>query len=543
MRRLFFLFSALVPLAILLTSHFVSPHALWALIPVSPLLALGFYDVFQKKHAIRRNFPLLGHVRYLAEKVRPEIQQYFIEQAEEGRPFSRNIRSVVYQRAKKQLATRPFGTQLDVYEQGYEFVNHSLQPLHCDPRELRVLVGGRDCKKPYSASILNISAMSYGSLSSNAIRALNGGAHLGAFAHNTGEGGLSPHHEAGGGDIIWEIGTGYFGCRDEQGRFSAEAFREKATRDQVKMIEIKLSQGAKPGHGGILPAKKVTSEIAAIRGIPMGKDCVSPPGHSAFSSPLEMVRWIQQLRDLSGGKPIGIKLCVGKRREFLALMKAVHETGIAPDYIVVDGGEGGTGAAPMEFSDHVGTPLNEGLVFVHNSLVGINRRKDVKVFVAGRITTGFDMIAKMSMGADVCYSARGMMLALGCIQALQCNQNTCPTGVATNDPHLMVGLDITDKRVRVKNFHEQTVESVAELLGAMGLKHSQELRPWHLMHRIGAFEIKHYGELFDYIAPGALLGKDLPPAFARAWKMASSDSWLAIDDRATQGSFGYRAAA
>ncbi len=539
MRREFIAASIIVPICTAILAHFFFPDLWSAFALLLPVFGLGWADILQKKQTIRRNFPVLGRFRYLAELVRPEIQQYFVESDEDGKPFSRNNRSVVYARAKKELATKPFGTMLDVYQQGYEFINHSLAPVHCDPEALRITIGGPSCKKPYRASILNISAMSYGALSANAIQSLNGGAQLGGFAHNTGEGGLSPHHLAPGGDIIWEIGTGYFSCRDASGKFDPEKFRERAVHPNVKMIEIKLSQGAKPGHGGVLPAKKITPEISAIRGIPMGKDCLSPPGHSVFSSPRGLLEWVRQLRDLSGGKPVGFKLCIGKRREFLAVVKAMHETKILPDYIVVDGGEGGTGAAPSEFSDHMGCPLNEALVLVHNALVGIDVRKHVRVLVAGRITTGFDIISKIAMGADACYSARGMMMALGCIQALRCNTNHCPTGVATNDIALMKGLDVKDKKVRVRNFHEQTIESVAELLGAMGLKHSMQLRPWHLMHRIGPFDIKHYGELFDYLEPGELLSNP-PPSFKRAWEMATSDAWDAAEDLRAKGSFGYR---
>ena len=541
MRREFIAGSIIVPFVTAILAATLFP-ALWsAFVVIAPLFVLGWYDIFQTGHTIRRNFPIFGRFRYLAELIRPEIQQYFVESDEDGRPFSRNSRSVVYARAKKELATKPFGTMLDVYQQGYEFINHSLAPVHCDPEALRITIGGPACKHPYRASIFNISAMSYGALSQNAILALNGGAKLGGFAHNTGEGGLSPHHLAPGGDIIWEIGTGYFSCRDDQGRFSPEKFKEKAVHPNVKMIEIKLSQGAKPGHGGVLPAKKITPEISAIRGIPMGKDCLSPPGHTAFSSPRGLLQWVQQLRELSGGKPVGFKLCVGKRREFLAVVKAMHETKILPDYIVVDGGEGGTGAAPAEFSDHMGCPLNEALVLVHNALVGIDVRKHVRVLVSGRITTGFDIIAKIAMGADACYAARAMMMALGCIQALRCNSNHCPTGVATNDETLMKGLVVSDKRVRVRNFHEETIHSVAELLGAMGLTHTMQLRPWHLMHRVGPFDIRHYGELFHYLEPGELLGNP-PPSFKRAWEMAAADAWDAAEDLKAKGSFGYRSA-
>jgi glutamate synthase domain-containing protein 2 len=491
----------------------------------SPILLLGLFDMFQKKHTLLRNFPVLGHFRYILESIRPEIHQYFVETDRGGRPFSRDQRAIVYQRAKKQLDTRPFGTQINVYETGYEWVNHSITPLHLDNEEMRCLIGGPNCLKPYNASILNISAMSYGALSSNAIQALNKGAKKGNFAHNTGEGSISPHHLKNHGDLIWQIGTGYFGCRTEDGNFNPDLFKEKSLCEEVKMIEIKISQGAKPGHGGILPAIKNTKEIAAIRHVPQGTEVLSPGFHTTFSTPIELCLFIQKLRDLSGGKPIGIKLCIGKRREFLAICKAMVKTGIAPDYICVDGGEGGTGAAPLEFQNHIGCPLREALVFVHNALVGFALRKNTRLIVGGRIITGFDIISHISSGADMCYSARGMMMALGCIQALQCNSNICPTGVATHDKELVKGLVIGDKAERVHQFHKQTLFSVKEILGSMGIKHTNELRPWHLMRRIGPFEIKHYGELFEYLEEGALLQDSLPKNWARACKSAHAESF------------------
>ncbi|MCB0350970.1 MAG: FMN-binding glutamate synthase family protein, partial [Bdellovibrionales bacterium] len=375
----------------------------------------------------------------------------------------------------------------------------------------------------------NIGAMSFGALSSRAIRALSGGAQDGQFAHNTGEGGLSPYHLEGGGDLIWQIGTGYFSARTPDGRFSEEEFSKRAVLPNVKMIEIKLSQGAKPGHGGILPAAKITKEISEIRGVPMGQDVLSPPSHSAFSTPTEMMNFVKKLRDLSGGKPVGIKLCVGKRREFLAICKAMVKTGISPDYIAVDGGEGGTGAAPLEFSNHMGTPGVEGLIFVHNALVGFGLREDIKVIAASKITTGFGVIKRLALGADAVYASRAFMLSLGCIQALRCNSNHCPAGVATQNPQLVAGLVVTEKRKRVKTYHEQTMVSVAELLGAMGLKSSVELRPWHMMRRVSSFEVKHYGEIYEYINKGSLLGSDLPSSFSRATRMASADTFSAVE--------------
>ncbi len=525
MRRLFLLFVALVVcIAILGFARF--PALLWSLIVLVPLVILGFSDYFQTKRAILRNFPILGHGRYLLEKIRPEIYQYFVESDIEGVPFDRDARSLVYQRAKNVRDTVPFGTKEDVYEVGYEWVNHSLAPLHLDMEDLRRTIGGPACKQPYSASIFNISAMSYGSLSKQAVVALSKGAAQGNFAHNTGEGGLSPYHLEGGADIIWQIGTGYFGCRTLDGDFDPELFRKNASHKQVKMVEVKLSQGAKPGHGGILPATKVNPEIAAIRNVPLGKDVISPPGHTAFSTPKGLLEFVQQLRDLTGGKPIGFKLCVGKRREFLAICKAMVETGILPDFITVDGGEGGTGAAPLEFSNRVGTPLVEGLIFVHNALVGFGVRKDITVIVSGKVSSGFHMLKRLALGADVCLSARAMMMALGCIQALKCNTNHCPVGITTHDPQLTAGLVVSDKSARVANYHKETVQSLSELMGAMGIESPDDLRPWHLMRRVSPTEIRHYGEIYEYLNEGDLLDADaLPESYARAWAAASAESF------------------
>ncbi|MBY0472327.1 FMN-binding glutamate synthase family protein [bacterium] len=501
------------------------PKVLWALIFFGPLMAIGLKDYFQKKHTILRNFPIIGHGRYFLEMIRPEINQYFIESNSDGVPFSREQRSVVYQRAKRELDTLPFGTQKDVYEVGYEWVNHSIAPKHLTNDDMRVRIGGPDCEKPYSASLFNISAMSYGALNKNAVEALNQGAKKGGFYHNSGEGSVTPYHLKHGGDVVWQIGTGYFGCRTMNGKFSEERFRETAVHPHIKMIEIKISQGAKPGHGGILPAAKVTREIAEIRGVPMGKDVVSPPGHSAFSTPIELLEFVAKLRKLSGGKPVGFKLCVGKRREFLAICKAMNETKITPDFITVDGGEGGTGAAPLEFSNSVGCPLREGLIFVHNCLVGFNVRNQVKVIASGKVMTGFDILAKLAMGADLCNSARGMLLALGCIQALRCNSNTCPTGITTNDRNLMAGLHIPTKAERVANFQIETIKSLKDMVGVMGLSKTTEVRPWHLMRRISHNEIRHYGEIYDFIEPGSLLGSSLPKTFERAWHEAQARSF------------------
>ncbi len=509
----------------IIAAAFLGWQAFWPWVVLGPLVVMGIGDMTQKKQAIRRNYPVLGHMRYFLELIRPEIYQYFIENDTEGVPFDRENRSLIYQRAKTARDTTPFGTKLDVYAPGYEWVNHSLLARHIDAGEMRVTVGGPDCKHPYSMSLLNISAMSFGSLSMNAILALSGGAKLGKFAHNTGEGGLSPYHLQGGGDLIWQVGTGYFSCRDEKGNFSPAKFADRAALPNVKMIEIKLSQGAKPGHGGILPAAKVTAEIAAIRGVPMGKDVLSPPTHSTFSTPIGLLEFVKQLRDLSGGKPIGFKLCVGKRREFLAICKAMVKTGITPDFITVDGGEGGTGAAPLEFSNHIGAPLVEGLIFVHNALVGYSLRKNIRILASGKASSGFSMLKRLAIGADVVMSARAMMMSIGCIQALKCNSNHCPVGVATQEKHLMAGLDPTDKANRAASFHKQTINSLAEMIGALGLDSAQQLRPWHLMHRISSNETRHYGELYHFLKNGELLAETLPPDYARACDSASAETF------------------
>ena len=501
----------------------VAWHPAWLLLlAVLPVVFLGSYDMLQTKHAIRRNFPFLGRVRYWFEAIRPEMQQYFVESNSSGRPFSRELRSLVYRRAKNVTDTIPFGTEVDVYGIGYQWMNHSLCALEPSNEPPRVRIGGPFCKQPYDAAVLNVSAMSYGALSRNAILALNRGAKLGGFYHNTGEGGLSPYHYEGEGDLCWQIGTGYFGCRDDSGNFEPKRFSEKAKNPQIKLIEIKLSQGAKPGHGGILPAKKVTLEIAKIRHVSMGQDVISPPTHRAFSTPIGLCQFIAQLRELSEGKPVGFKLCLGKRREFLAICKAMVESGIYPDFITVDGGEGGTGAAPLEFSNVLGTPLDEALVFVHNALVGVGLRQQIKVICSGRVVTGFDLAHKIAIGADLCNSARAMMFALGCIQAQKCNTNECPTGVATQDPGLVAGLVVSDKAVRVRNYQHNTVHAFVELLAASGMREPAELRPWHILRRISPTEVRHYGEMYEYLKDRQLLAEPVPKSFARAWRAASA---------------------
>ncbi len=524
MRKLFFPVVAVIVVGGIVLLGF-SPQTIFFWLLLGLLIALGVYDYFQTRHAILRNFPVLGHMRYLLELIRPEIFQYFIESDTDGVPFDREQRTVVYQRAKDVRDTVPFGTKEPIYGVGYEWVNHSLAPCQHEPTNMRVMVGGPDCAQPYSASLFNISAMSFGALSKNAILALSGGAKLGGFAHNTGEGGISPYHIAGAGDLIWQIGTGYFGCRSKDGVFDPELFATHAAHSNVKMIEVKLSQGAKPGHGGILPAAKVTEEIARIRNVPLGKDVMSPPGHASFTTPIGLLEFLATLREKSGGKPVGFKLCVGKRREFLAICKAMRVTGITPDFISVDGGEGGTGAAPLEFTNHIGTPLVEGLIFIQNALVGFGVRDRVRVIASGRVTSGFGILKLLALGADACYSARGMMMALGCIQALKCNSNHCPVGVATQNGSLMAGLVVEDKKHRVASFHRHTIESFSEILGAMGLEHPEDLRPWHVMRRISATEVRHYGEVHEFLNAGDLLDQPLPESFARAWNAASPDTF------------------
>ena len=479
---------------------------LWSLIIFGPLILLGFSDILQKKHAIKKNFPVIGHGRYLLEKIRPEIMQYFVETDTEGAPINRMFRSLIYQRAKKVNDTTPFGTQMDVYRAGYEWLDHSLYAInHNDVNpHPRVIVGGSDCLKPYDASLLNISAMSFGSLSKNAVLALNKGAKKGKFAHNTGEGGISPYHLEPGGDLIWQIGTGYFGCRTHQGNFCVDTFAKKATLETVKMIEIKLSQGAKPGHGGILPAGKNTEEIAKIRDVKPYTDVNSPPSHSAFSSPEGLMNFVKLLRQKSGAKPIGFKLCVGKKQEFIDICKAMISTGITPDFITVDGGEGGTGAAPIEFSNSMGMPLRDGLSFVYNTLVGFNLKKDIKIIASGKIFTSFHVARVLALGADMVNSARGMMLAIGCIQARECNNNTCPVGVATQNHSLMKGLDVDDKSERVYNFHHSTLHNFSELIAAAGIVNPEDLNRSHINRRISMNTVLKYDEIYPYIEMGSL---------------------------------------
>lgn len=528
MRNEFKIFTILC-IVTLIALYFYAPTTLfWVLtIILLPILLLGWIDMFQVKHTIVRNFPILGRLRYVMEDLRPKIYQYFVESDIDGRPFSRVYRSVVYQRAKLETDTSPFGTQLDVYEEGYEWINHSIAALdaHKLNPDPRVLIGSSQCSQPYSCSLFNVSAMSFGSLSKNAVLALNGGAKIGGFAHNTGEGGLSPYHTELGGDVIWQIGTGYFGARSKDGKFSPEVYAANAKHSSVKMIELKLSQGAKPGHGGILPAKKNTPEIAKIRNVNPGEAVLSPPFHSAFNTPVEMMQFIGQLRELSGGKPVGFKLCVGLKSEFISICKAICKTGIYPDFISVDGGEGGTGAAPIEFANSVGMPAREGLAFVYDTLVGFGLKDQIKILASGKVVTSFDIFKAMALGADACYSARAMMMALGCIQALECNRNSCPTGIATQNPELVEGLVVSDKKVRVANYHNETIKAFVELLAATGLKDASEIQRHHVNRRISFHQIRAYDEFYPVLEKGVLLHPPFPQDYRKDMERSSVDKF------------------
>lgn len=489
------------------------------------LTGLGLRDTQQTRHSVLRNYPVIGHLRFLLEFIRPEMRQYFIESDNEAAPFSRQQRSLVYQRAKGEPDKRPFGTQMDVGAVGYEWINHSLTPTTLPTHDFRVTIGA-DRAQPYSASVFNISAMSFGALSANAILALNEGARRGGFAHDTGEGSISRHHRQMGGDLIWEIGSGYFGCRNADGSFDEQRFAQSANEPQVKLIELKLSQGAKPGHGGVLPGPKVTLEIAEARGVEPWVDCVSPARHGAFATPIEMLQFIERLRALSGGKPVGFKLCIGHPWEWFAIAKAMLETGLLPDFVVVDGAEGGTGAAPLEFTDHVGAPLQEGLLLVHNTLVGLNLRARIRIGCAGKVISAFDIARMHALGADWCNAARGFMFALGCIQAQNCHTGHCPTGVTTQDPLRQKALVVPAKAERVFNFHQQTLHALKELVQAAGLTHPSEITAAHIVRRTSDHGVKLLANLLPFVAPGALLAGEMPhQVFRTYWPMAQAGSF------------------
>ncbi len=511
----------------------------WAVLLFTTLVAIGVYDVRQNKRSILRNYPIIGHLRFMLEFIRPEMRQYFIESDAEATPFSRSQRSLVYQRAKGDSDKRPFGTQLDVHAEGYEWMNHSVAPSKVASHDFRVWIGGAPgsvlegvsgCTQPYHASIFNISAMSFGALSANAILALNAGAKRGGFAHDTGEGSISAHHRVHGGDLIWEVASGYFGCRNDDGTFNADKFAQNARDPQVKMIELKLSQGAKPGHGGMLPGPKVTLEIATARGIPVGVDCISPASHSAFSTPIEMMQFIAKLRTLSGGKPTGFKLCIGHPWEWFAMVKAMLSTGITPDFIVVDGAEGGTGAAPLEFTDHVGSPVQEGLLLVHNTLRGVGLRDRIKIGCAGKVVSAFDITRLMALGADWCNSARGFMFALGCLQAQTCHTGHCPTGVTTQDPIRQKALVVPDKAERVFNFHQMTLHALQEMVQAAGVSHPSEITAHHIVRRGTDQRVRSLAQaILTQLPDRALLASDLqalPIIYRQTWPQAAAESFL-----------------
>ncbi len=496
----------------------------WFIALLIPIFLLGVYDLIQKKHTILRNFPVLGHVRFFLEFLRPEIQQYFIASDEEELPFNRESRSLIYERAKNTRDTIPFGTERDISSVGYTWALHSVLPKHASEVEPRIMIGGDDCLQPYNASRLNISGMSFGALSGKAIMAMNKGAKIGGFAQNTGEGGISSYHLQGG-DIVFQLGTAYFGCRNAEGHFDDNEFAIESNRKEVKMIEIKLSQGAKPSHGGILPAAKLTEEIAQVRKVPMGQDVLSPIAHTAFDSPITLLYFIKKLRNLSNGKPIGFKLCVGRHDEFLAICKAMLQTKILPDFITVDGAEGGTGAAPIEYANFIGTPLEAGLVFVHNALIGVNLRDKIRIICSGKVTNGFDLVTNIALGADICNAARAMMMASGCLQTKQCNANTCPTGVATQNKRLQYGLVVDEKKYRVANFHKNTLKSFLEMVGALGLSNPSDLKPSHIMRRVSVEEVKTFDKIYVYLSPGQFLGPNIPENYKSCWEMANPEKF------------------
>lgn len=497
----------------------------WLAIIPGLLVLLGVWDLLQTRHSILRNYPIIGHMRFMLEDAGPEVHQYLVENDTGGRPFDRDTRSLIYQRAKSVPDEKPFGTELDVYAEGYTFMMHSVapRPVPDDPEaSMRVTVGGDECAHPYSASVLNISAMSFGALGQAAVRAMNTGAKMGGFAHDTGEGGLSKYHLENGGDIIWQVGTGYFGCRTPDGNFDPDLFATNAAHEQVKMIELKVSQGAKPGHGGILPGAKVTEEIAEARLVPAGQDVFSPTYHKAFSTPLEMMAFIAELRRLSNGKPVGFKICIGNPIEFMAIVKAMLESGTYPDFIVVDGGEGGTGAAPLEFSDSLGAPLLEGLMLVENTLVGAGIRDRIRIGASGKLVSASAIAQAMALGADWCNSARGFMFAVGCIQSQRCHTNRCPVGVTTQDKRLQRALVVPDKAQRVHQFHHNTVHALAELVAAMGLDHPSALTPHHVVKRVSPRRAMTYGEIYHFLTPGQFLAGTVRPRFQQMWDVADS---------------------
>ncbi len=522
---------ALVPLGAILASllfvalAFVSLWWLAGLVVTVPVVALGAYDALQTRWTLTRNYPVAARIRWLFYDLRPYLRAYVIEGDLEGKPYSVEARNLVYARARGEIDVHPFGTELDTDSDEYEWLSHSIEPSDFAERHSRITIGGEQCSKAYSASVLNISAMSFGALSANAIEALNLAARDGGFYHDTGEGGISPYHLKHGGDLVWEIGSGYFGCRNSDGTFDEGLFAENATRDVVKMTEIKLSQGAKPGHGGVLPGRKVTAEIAQARKVRAGEDCVSPRAHSAFSTPVEMLEFAASMRELSGGKPVGIKLCVGQIHEVLAIMKAMIKSGILVDFIVVDGGEGGTGAAPLELSNHVGMPLTEGLITVRNALVGTGLRDKVKLAASGKVFSAAGLARNFAIGADWCNAARAFMFSIGCIQAQRCHTDTCPTGITTQDPRRQRGLVPEVHAARAARFHAKTLEALSVIVAAAGLDHPRDLMPHHLVHRVGSASARRIDHIYPFLAKNALIDAPDETPYAEWWHAADPDSF------------------
>ncbi|MDT5318131.1 MAG: hypothetical protein QOD88_653 [Mycobacterium sp.] len=513
---------ALLPLAVMGPWGWRIP-----IVVVAVVAAVGIYDLVQRKHSVLRNYPVLGHMRFALEALRPEIQQYFIERNFDGRPFDRDVRSLIYERAKGTAAELAFGTERDIDEVGYEYLVHSAAAVDPPDEPFRVRVGGPDCARPYDMALMNVSAMSFGALSANALRALNNGARKGRFAHDTGEGGLTPYH-LGGADVIWEIGSGYFGARTEDGAFDPDQFADKAAHDLVKCISVKLSQGAKPGIGGVLPAAKVSKEIARYRGVPVGEKCVSPAAHSAFHTPRELIMFVARLRELAGGKPVGFKLCVGSRVDVLAVCKAMLAEGVTPDFIIIDGAEGGTAAAPLEYEDNIGLPLTDGLMTVHNALVGAGLRDKIRIGASGKVASGNDIIKRLIQGADYTNSARSMMMAAGCIQSQRCHTNHCPVGVATQDPYRARALDVADKSERVYRYQQATVAQAMRMMGSMGVSDPSMLNPHMLRKRVSPTEQRSYAELYEWLAPGELLNH-APATWRSDWDVANPDSFSPAD--------------
>ncbi|MGC1182375.1 FMN-binding glutamate synthase family protein [Legionella sp.] len=525
-QKQFYLISLFICLA-LLGLTFIWPNSAYFYMVVIPIFILGVVDTFSQNN-ILYNYPVIGHIRFLMEFISPEIRQYFLEDDKSGRPYNREQRDLIKNRAQNRNGIHPFGTEQDIKVEGYNFTLHSMAVKSVPPEAARVIVGGPECKQPYNSSRLNISSMSFGALSSRAVLAMNKGAKLGEFSQDTGEGGLTSYHLEYNADIVWEIGTAYFGCRTPGGRFNDEEFRKKSNHNAVKMIAIKLSQGAKPSDGGFLPGVKVSKEIAYFRDIPEGKDCQSPAVHPEFNTPRGLLEFVLRLRQLCGGKPVGFKLCVGRRSDFLGICKAMLVTGITPDFITIDGAEGGTGAAPSEFSDYVGLALDEALPFVHSSLVGCNLRKHIRLIVSGKIVDGFDMLQKIALGADLCNVARPMMFAVGCIQALRCHTGNCPTGVTTQDPKRAKAIDIDTKALYVKNYQQDTIKNFLDLVGAVGVDHPDKLTPDMIWHRLGNQKAVTYAQLYDYLQPGALLNGQIPADFAKDWEQANADYYYCV---------------